>query len=229
MEFPPRTPACGPTFIRLLAGLADADASPPRQSLSERLSQWIDWKQAVTLSGALDGPPACVDAQHTNDLAAAAGTDCARVRAALTQAITGDRAFADGGDAVPDAAFFRQRHLALQQAMEAGIGQLRGRLRDRLYACSPALARLAAVDAAMERALVRREHALMSAVPALASAHYERLRAAACEPADAWLDTFRRDLRQVLLAELDLRLQPAEGLLAALRNRPMESRDPKSA
>ena len=36
-------------------------------------------------------------------------------------------------------------------------------------------------------------------------------------------------IAQVLLAELDLRLQPAEGLLAALRNRPMESRDPKSA
>ena len=35
--------------------------------------------------------------------------------------------------------------------------------------------------------------------------------------AGAWLDTFRADMRAVLLAELDVRLQPVEGLLAALR------------
>ena len=33
----------------------------------------------------------------------------------------------------------------------------------------------------------------------------------------AWLETFRKDMRSVLLAELDVRLQPVEGLLAALR------------
>jgi len=33
----------------------------------------------------------------------------------------------------------------------------------------------------------------------------------------AWLDVFRKDMQSVLLAELDLRLQPIEGLLAALR------------
>ena len=33
----------------------------------------------------------------------------------------------------------------------------------------------------------------------------------------AWLDVFRKDMRSVLLAELDVRLQPVEGLLAALR------------
>jgi len=33
-----------------------------------------------------------------------------------------------------------------------------------------------------------------------------------------WLETFREDMRTVLLAELDLRLQPIEGLLCALRD-----------
>ena len=32
-----------------------------------------------------------------------------------------------------------------------------------------------------------------------------------------WLETFRKDMRSVLLAELDVRLQPVEGLLATLR------------
>jgi hypothetical protein len=35
----------------------------------------------------------------------------------------------------------------------------------------------------------------------------------------AWLDVFRKDAQSVLLAELDLRFQPVEGLLAALRTR----------
>jgi hypothetical protein len=42
---------------------------------------------------------------------------------------------------------------------------------------------------------------------------------AAAPPAGAWLDAFREDMHAVLLAELDLRFQPVEGLLAALRAR----------
>ncbi len=35
----------------------------------------------------------------------------------------------------------------------------------------------------------------------------------------AWLTTFRKDMQSLLLAELDVRFQPVEGLLAALRTR----------
>jgi hypothetical protein len=35
----------------------------------------------------------------------------------------------------------------------------------------------------------------------------------------AWLDVFRKDMQSVLLAELEVRFQPVEGLLAALRTR----------
>ena len=47
-----------------------------------------------------------------------------------------------------------------------------------------------------------------------------QLQKAAAKPAlepGPWLDTFRDDMRSVLLAELDLRLQPIEGLLSAIR------------
>ncbi|REI39152.1 DUF3348 family protein, partial [Xanthomonas oryzae pv. oryzae] len=36
---------------------------------------------------------------------------------------------------------------------------------------------------------------------------------------DGWLDVFRKDMQSVLLAELDVRFHPIEGLLAALRTR----------
>ena len=98
---------------------------------------------------------------------------------------------------------------------------------------NPEMTRLAMVDAIMERSLSVRERALMTTIPTLLGAHFERLRKAeqsaqeeaeaagnaAAGQAGAWLDTFRKDMRSVLLAELDIRFQPVEGLLAALRTR----------
>jgi hypothetical protein len=95
------------------------------------------------------------------------------------------------------------------------------------------MCRLAEVDAVMERALSPRERSLLATVPALLGGHFERLRKAEQETlADArasedaptiapgaWLNVFRKDMQSVLLAELDLRFQPVEGLLAALRTR----------
>ena len=88
------------------------------------------------------------------------------------------------------------------------------------------MARLAEVDAVMEMALSPREQKLLAAVPALLGDHFDRLRRAAqasergtAASQENWLDTFRSDMRSVLLAELDVRFQPVEGLLAALRTR----------
>ena len=47
-----RPPLPGPAFIRLLAGLADGQATPTSPDLSDRLSQWVDWNRAVALSRA---------------------------------------------------------------------------------------------------------------------------------------------------------------------------------
>ncbi len=130
-----------------------------------------------------------------------------------------------------DYAVFRQRYLAIQRSMQAATGNLRGRLRDMLAQRSADMAPLAAVDAAMERVLSPREQALLAHVPALLGDHFERLRQAeqttladaqVSEDAPAmvlgaWLDVFRRDAQSVLLAELDVRFHPVEGLLAALR------------
>ncbi len=119
----------------------------------------------------------------------------------------------------PEFAVYRQRYLARQQAMETAIGASRGGLRDALAARSPALARLAAVDAVMEQALAAREQALLGMLPTRLQKHFERLRheAGPEAPPAAWLPAFRRDLQALLLAELDFRLQPLEGLMQALR------------
>jgi len=226
-----RTPVRGPTFIRLLASLTDAAAPSSPPPLPDRLSQWLDWNQAIALSTVLDGRPAQGDGVPF-------GSDdedeCAQLRAALAQAIAGEQAFARQ-DATHvevgiDYAIFRQRYIAHQRAIQAATGRLRGKLRDRLAGASAGMARLAALDASMEIVLSPREHELLAAAPRLLEVHFERLRQAA-EAADgaqgaelpsgeasaAWLDVFRKDMQSVLLAELDVRFQPVEGLLAALR------------
>ncbi|MEI2432963.1 DUF3348 family protein [Lysobacter yananisis] len=239
MEASRRAAVRGPTFIRLLARLADADAAPDAQPLSDRLSQWIEWTQTLALSAALDGAPAVAGFGAAGTVQAEA-QECARVRRMLAAAIDGDRAFAPpragaaiagarSAAAVEDAGdypFFRQRYLVLQQTLEAGAGRLRERLRERLTVASPELARLAALDAVMERALGRRERSLLGAAPALLGRRFERLRERAQDAADGgepdretWLPRFRADMREALHAELDLRLQPAQGLLDALRAR----------
>jgi len=129
-------------------------------------------------------------------------------------------------------ATYRQRYVALQQSMEDSIRDLRGRLRAMLASMAPDMAGLAMVDAAMEQALAEREQSLLLKAPALLEGRFERLqRGEAAAGADderglpstaaaapgAWLAVFREDMRRILLAELDIRLQPIEGLLSALR------------
>jgi hypothetical protein len=244
LQAPQRISVRGPTFIRLLARLTDVDVTPSRQSLSDRLGHWLDWTQAVVLSTALDGKPSAIGTEVPT-FGSAEESECARVRTSLANTIAGDRAFVtarqrgvepafaeeSGTIEVVDYAVFRQRYLAIQRKIQAATGNLRGRLRDMLTQRTADMARLAAVDAAMERALSPREQALLANVPALLGEHFERLRQAEQErlagaqlsedtsatAPGAWLDAFRRDVQSVLLAELDVRFQPVEGLLEALR------------
>lgn len=229
MQNPQRTTVRGPTFIRLLARLADVEAPQSNPPLPDRLSQWLDWAHAIALSTALDGKPSAI-ASTAPTFDSAVEDECARVRGSLVNAIAGDRDLTLAGrhgdehaSAAIDYKVFRQRYLTRQRAMQAATGNLRGRLRDMLAHISTDMARLAEVDAVMELALSPREHKLLAAVPGLLGDHFERLRQAGQADMDvaaapgAWLDVFRKDMQSVLLAELDVRFQPVEGLLAALR------------
>ncbi|WP_250516721.1 DUF3348 domain-containing protein [Caballeronia sp. INDeC2] len=225
-----RTAFSGPALVRLLAHFADLDVQEPAQSLADRLSQWLGWTDAIALSTALaTDPPALSGARSApRDVE----EECARVRTSLAGAFTREEAATRRRHRAPvqqppdspvDYADYRQRYVSLQQAMESDIGALRTRLRSMLAARSADMARLAVVDAVMEQALSARERSLLANVPALLGKHFERLKnahvAVEGSSAHAWLDVFRKDLQSVLIAELDVRFQPIEGLLAALRRR----------
>lgn len=235
----------GPTFIRLLAALTEAEVPQSSPILSDRLSQWIDWTRAVALSRALDGRLPAADAQP-QDFDRAEQDECVRMRTSLANSIISGIELAAGklfpgeqtmsmeghAEVAVDYKPFHQHYLDMQRSMQTTTGRLRGRLRDLLAQQSADMARLAEIDAVMELSLSPREQALLAMVPRLLGVHFQRLREVgdsldgtspleknlATSPGP-WLEMFRNDMQSVLTAELDVRFQPIEGLLAALRTR----------
>jgi hypothetical protein len=210
-----RTPLTGTALVRLLAGLTDVDVPASGDAFAKRFSGWFDWTDAIALSAALDSAPAHVPERGAGAAAVAEGLEreLVRVRAAIARRIAAVPAAGDADDFGP----LREHCVACAQAMETNTGPLRRRARGALADVSPALARLAALDAVMEQVVGARERALLATLPGRLEQRFERLRQAGADaPADRRA-AFAGELRAVLLAELDLRLQPVEGLLEALR------------
>jgi hypothetical protein len=238
----PHTGLNGSALVGWLARMSLVEGPEVAPSFAEGLARWLSWKDAIALSGALHAPPTAASGHGTertkrpaSSLAATVEREFDRVRTTLVRAISDP---SEPPAAETAFAPYRRHCVALQQAMEAGIGPLRTQARVALARCSPAMGRLAAIDAVMEEALGPREHSLLAMMPSLLERHFERLGhaerqaaatmdAAASEgetpqaaPASvqpaAWLGIFRQDMKRLLLAELDLRLQPVQGLLDAL-------------
>lgn len=216
----PRTPFHSPLLVRLLAGLDPAAppiaAAQPQASVGERLGGWLGWTDAIALSQVLNQPharqpaSAARPASATSTQAAAA---LARVRDSLRRDILQDPVAPHRTTQPPDLADYRRFAQARQRTMAAAIGPLRAQLRGLLATTSPALAHLAALDATLEAALGEREHHSLAGVVPRLERHFQQLQQA---QAPHWRDSVHQTLQQVLLAELDLRLQPAQGLLDAL-------------
>ncbi len=244
----PRTRFNSSGLVRALAELTATETSEARQSFAERLGQWLDFKDSLALYAALNaGAPAAQHAGAAVTERAAARQSFARVRAALAASIATDGLPGPGeaplesrapapppsAGSAADFAPYHRAYLARQRDMSASIGPLRASVRAALSRRSPAMKRLAGLDAVLEQGLAGRERELLATVPVLLGRRFEQLYgahqagpgevAAADEPAPGrqpggWLATFRADMQAVLLAELELRLQPVAALIAALDN-----------
>jgi hypothetical protein len=126
---------------------------------------------------------------------------------------------------------YRRYYQSHQRAMAESIQPLRMQARQALAQASPALKQLADLDAVFDSLLSERESKLLATVPLLLKRRFEQLRQAHQPtpiapahadtpamrlPAPSWLAGFGHELQTVLLAELDVRLQPALGLMEAL-------------
>lgn len=126
---------------------------------------------------------------------------------------------------------YRRFYEAHQRDMEVQIQPLRFNVRDAVAKISPGLGKLAELDALLEKILSERESRLLAKVPALLGKRFAQLfkehqqalddagkadNPALWSQAGGWLARFCRDMQSLLLAELDLRLQPTLGLIEAL-------------
>ncbi|MDB5798172.1 MAG: hypothetical protein JWP36_2074 [Paucimonas sp.] len=141
---------------------------------------------------------------------------------------------------------YRRFYAAQQYEMDTRIQPLRAKLRTALATASPRLKKLAELDAMFEKILRGRELELLARVPLLLKTRFEQLfklhRAqlqsgdhphqtdhpgqpddrAAWMQGEGWLNRFCKDMQSLLLAEADLRLQPALGLLEAFKKEPTQ-------
>jgi hypothetical protein len=205
-------------LVRLLAPLRRAGAPEPTAPIAERLGEWMGWAQAITLSSALS--PALSSAPASAAPAAApAGALAARLAAerdATVGPLHAAWARPDAVDVDPagatDSAPYRLHHRSAQRTMASAVDRLRARVRPAVAAVSPRLRQLAALDAALGEALAARQEELMGRLPGLLEAHWRGRR-----DAPGWHAGYAAALHALLRAELDLRLQPVDGLIEALR------------
>lgn len=242
-------------LIRTLSGLAVVDVAESALPIAEQLGQWVGVADALSLYSALS--PAPVKAGVTGveeDGILALEQELARVRHMLGQTLRDSdlhklaiqsrislpRATPkDGGiegeatqSYTADFTPYRRYCLGQQRTMAMAIETLRARARNVVAGRSPALHRLASLDAGLEQIFGPKEGELLAGALRLLEKRFEHLRDAhhaSCatqavtndpeqwmQPA-GWLAIFCHELRATLLAELDLRMQPVTGLIASCR------------
>ena len=218
--------------------LVRPEIAESKQPFAERLGQWLDLGDAMALFSALGGASSAPKATPTSPAFDKLRSEVDRVRDNLTDSIRTDGVLVTGRvrvkrptpapDANPQSASdftpYHRYYLAHQRDMATSIGPLRASLRSAIAQHSARLKQLASIDAVLDQAFATRERNLLATVPMLLAKRYTQLQAAhAAEAAPSewlqpggWLAIFCQDMQSVLLAELELRLQPVLGLLDAL-------------
>lgn len=214
----PQPPTPEPLARLLLQWGVPPVASKP---VPERLGGWLGWADAIGLSQVLATPPAAgANAAARREALDWASAALDRLQTELPAAFDDALLARDAAEAAPEGmpladllAPYRLHHTQQQRSMAARVATLRERLRPRLAEASGALARLAQLDAVLERAAIAQERQALAGLPALLTRRAETHHAA--DPRH-WRRRFWADLQRALRAELDLRLQPVLGLIEAL-------------
>jgi len=232
------------SLIRVLSDLTLLDAYESEISFAEKLGLWLNLDDAIALhavhASSLTTPLLRSATAETKPLDA----EFAHLRASLAKlALPGgptqrasspsDRLSTQSeasNDPVVSYEPYRRHYLAHQRTMDSGIHTFRIKVREVLARTSPTLAKLAALDAVFDHSLGDRERKLLSRVPSLLETRFKQLRqaheqapiaaqeagsSAYCSHPMSWLSRFCQELQTVLLAELDVRLEPTLGLIEA--------------
>ena len=226
-------------LVQLLQSLDSKAVRAGHGDFAERLGRLFDLSDAISLDGATRHTPSGPFTAN-DDLPEQLQADLLRTRRALLDYI--GRSFAGekaasivalpplredaGAEKRPSFGAYERFYQAHQRQLIAGLTNLRLRCRRLLAGHSEPLAHLAEIDAVMESSLTAWARQGFAALSGVLEQRYRLLwqqRDPFHTPAD-WLGPhggltqFRRELKMLLLAELDARQEPVLGLLAAARD-----------
>lgn len=233
-------------LVQLLSVLANSSVGEPTSCFAERLGRLFDLSDTILLDSAHKHRPAG-PFPASSTLAERLQANLEQTRDTLVDRISGSFAadatstalrlpepeFASTPARPPAFTPYRRFYLAQQRQLATALQPLRARIRNAMANQSPALAQLAALDTVFDNTLSNYSRHCFGALPTVLEKRFKTLWRAhqknlpAGEPDDtpgswlepgAWLDQFCREMRILLLAELEVRLEPALGLLAALNN-----------
>ncbi len=212
-------------LIRFLSDLAVADIEASHRDFADRLGQLLDFGASIILADALKArrtpktaaPVPSIDTVQADFLrtqnklvsnlilSCTPGQDSPRLR--WPQPKKGR---------LPDSFEpYRRFYAAAQRELDAGARALRASVRDAMTGVSARLDQLAALDVALDDTLWDHSRSFFAVVPVFLEKRFNHFFAVE-SPAPGALEQFRRELQGLLLAELEVRLQPALGLLEAL-------------
>ena len=229
-----------------LADLGARAAGAPLPCFGERLARLFDLSDTVALDAAnveaRDGHFGA-DKKAAERLRAELEKLRHSQRAAIEASVTDERIGTRNGLPAPEAGPspaeppdfepYRRFYQSKQRQMAAAVPPLRLKARGALTDHGPALARLARIDAVLDNTLTGYARKGFGAVPGVLEKRFLALwpdrqhsllsDAPGQEPQDwmregAWLHRFCQEMKTMLLAELDARLEPVQGLLSALQN-----------
>ena len=227
----------------MLAELTATRLNSAERNLALHLSRLIGLTDSIALARGLRQLPS--SAGESNDTSVhTVQEDVLASRERMMQVIT--RSFAPESEStpiqVPSASVgirteallryqpFQRFYTTHQVEMAAGTHGLRMRVRARLAGFSLEMHQLAELDRIVDESSAAHTRKLFNVTPKLLEQRFEQLLAAhfsqetvndQAQPSDwllpgGWLQLFYNDMRELLLAELDVRLQPVLGLLEAL-------------
>lgn len=219
----------GSRLVRTLAGLTAPNKNASSGRFSERMGQLIDLSDSISLSEAHGQRAARA---FTSGFIAGdeITAEYVRVRDSIVRSIT--RSFEpEAGQAriklpgAPDtesadqsaaAEPYLKFYAAQQRELAFRVHNLHVQTRESVAGLSPELARLSALDAALGKTLAPHTRKFFAKIPEMIEIRFVQLqREAPTLPQEQRL-RFHAELRELLLAELEARLLPVQGLIDAI-------------
>jgi len=232
-------------LVRLLSSMSDSKFSDGDYNLAEQLGRIINLSDSISLSRALNNLPH--ESAQPSDLdAESVQRDVLESREKMMRTIINsfvDEAGASGiqlpsvstgtkAEALKTYDPYQRFYSMHQAEMAGGIQALRLRVRAAISAFSLELYQLAELDRIINDSISAHNGKLFNLTPKLLQQRFKELldthqrgqgESDTTKPSDwlqagGWLAEFYKDVQELLLAELDVRLQPVLGLLEALNS-----------